>query len=44
MTTTVQPITTTVPNYSNGAWQNSGASEWEDVTNPATGEVLARVP
>src|SRR5215471_5510303 len=44
MTTTVRPITTTVPNYSNGAWQNSGASEWEDVTNPATGEVLARVP
>jgi len=44
MTTTVRPITTTVPNYSNGAWQDPAAGEWQDVTNPATGEVLARVP
>lgn len=44
MTTTVRPITPTVPNYFNGAWQTSGAGEWQDVTNPATGEVLARVP
>jgi len=44
MTTTIAPITTTVLNYCNGTWQNSGTSAWEDVTNPATGEVLARVP
>src|SRR5215475_5518197 len=44
MTTTIAAITTAVPNYFNGAWQNSAASEWQDVTNPATGEVLARVP
>ncbi|HEX6804385.1 MAG TPA: CoA-acylating methylmalonate-semialdehyde dehydrogenase [Terriglobales bacterium] len=44
MTTTLAPTVTTVPNYFDGAWQNSAASEWQDVTNPATGEVLARVP
>ena len=44
MTTTVALKGTTVPNYSNGAWQNSAASEWQDVINPATGELLARVP
>ena len=44
MTTTIASTTTTVPNYCNGTWQSSGASEWEDVINPATGEVLARVP
>jgi malonate-semialdehyde dehydrogenase (acetylating)/methylmalonate-semialdehyde dehydrogenase len=44
MTTTVASLAPTVPNYSNGAWQNSATGEWQDVTNPATGEVLARVP
>ncbi len=31
-------------NYINGRWQRSAASEYLDVTNPATDEVLARVP
>jgi malonate-semialdehyde dehydrogenase (acetylating)/methylmalonate-semialdehyde dehydrogenase len=31
-------------NYVGGAWTPSSASEALDVTNPATGEVLARVP
>src|SRR6185503_1805678 len=31
-------------NYFNGAWQPSAASESMDVTNPATGEVIARTP
>ena len=33
-----------VPHYINGSWVESSSSEWQDVTNPATGEVLARVP
>src|SRR5690242_9279625 len=33
-----------VPHYINGSWVESTSSEWQDVTNPATGEVLARVP
>ena len=33
-----------VPHYINGSWLESTSSEWQDVTNPATGEVLARVP
>src|SRR5262249_50328240 len=35
---------TEVSNYINGEWQHSTATEWQDVVNPATGEVLARVP
>ncbi|MEM7335079.1 MAG: CoA-acylating methylmalonate-semialdehyde dehydrogenase [Chloroflexota bacterium] len=31
-------------NYINGAWVDSSASEYLDVENPATGEVLAQVP
>jgi malonate-semialdehyde dehydrogenase (acetylating)/methylmalonate-semialdehyde dehydrogenase len=33
-----------VPNYINGQWKDSRASEWLDVINPATGEVIARTP
>lgn len=33
-----------VPHYINGSWVESTSSEWQDVTNPATGENLARVP
>src|SRR6201997_10470 len=33
-----------LPNFINGEWVDSAASEWLDVPNPATGEVLARVP
>jgi malonate-semialdehyde dehydrogenase (acetylating)/methylmalonate-semialdehyde dehydrogenase len=35
---------TKVPNYFNGEWHDSAASEWQDIVNPATGELLARVP
>jgi malonate-semialdehyde dehydrogenase (acetylating)/methylmalonate-semialdehyde dehydrogenase len=31
-------------NYVNGAWLRATASEYADVTNPATGELLARTP
>ncbi|MBV8674629.1 MAG: CoA-acylating methylmalonate-semialdehyde dehydrogenase [Acidobacteriaceae bacterium] len=33
-----------LPHFINGEWRESAASEWLDVPNPATGEVLARVP
>jgi len=33
-----------LPHFINGQWVDSTASEWLDVPNPATGEVLARVP
>src|SRR6266404_3498280 len=44
MTTVAAPPLTKIPNYINGQWQDSATSEWQDVINPATGEVLARVP
>jgi malonate-semialdehyde dehydrogenase (acetylating) / methylmalonate-semialdehyde dehydrogenase len=31
-------------NYVNGAWRKSSASEFGNVTNPASGEVIARTP
>src|SRR5690625_3719502 len=31
-------------NYVNGEWVNSSSNQTEDVFNPATGEVIARVP
>ena len=43
MTVAAPPITR-VPHYVNGQWTDSGASDWQDVINPATGEVLASVP
>jgi len=33
-----------LPQFVNGRWIESTATEWLDVPNPATGEVLARVP
>src|SRR5271170_6517970 len=33
-----------LPHFINGQWVESIASEWLDVPNPATGDVLARVP
>ena len=42
--TVAAPPLTKIPNYINGQWQDSPASEWQDITNPATGEALARVP
>src|SRR5437868_10553323 len=44
MTTTAAPPITRVPNYVNGEWRESNSADWQDVVNPATGEVLARVP
>ncbi len=44
MTTIAALPITKVSNFINGVWQDSAASDWQDVTNPATGEVLARVP
>src|SRR6266699_4251297 len=44
MTTIAAPPITRVRNFIDGVWQDSAASDWQDVTNPATGEILARVP
>ncbi len=33
-----------LPNFINGQWQDSTATEFADVINPATGETLAQVP
>ncbi len=38
------PPISRLTNYINGQWAESGASEWRDVVNPATREVLASVP
>src|ERR1700723_2730504 len=43
MTVAAPPITK-LTNYINGQWTDSHATEWRDVVNPATGEVLASVP
>jgi malonate-semialdehyde dehydrogenase (acetylating)/methylmalonate-semialdehyde dehydrogenase len=43
MTVAASPLTK-IPNYINGEWQDSTTSDWQDVANPATGEILARVP
>jgi len=42
--TVATPTLTKLPNYINGQWVDSNASEWLDVTNPATGEAIARTP
>jgi malonate-semialdehyde dehydrogenase (acetylating)/methylmalonate-semialdehyde dehydrogenase len=42
--TVTQPVTRLLDNYIGGAWTPAGSSERLDVTNPATGEVLAQVP
>lgn len=41
---TVQAHTTQLPNYIGGRWENSAATEFLKVVNPATNEVLAEVP
>jgi len=38
------PTITKVPNFINGCWVDSRASEWLDVTNPATAEIIAQTP
>jgi malonate-semialdehyde dehydrogenase (acetylating) / methylmalonate-semialdehyde dehydrogenase len=40
----VAPPITKIPNYIDGQWVESNAAEWQDVTNPATGETIAKVP
>src|SRR5271169_352440 len=42
--TIAAPPLTKVPNYVNGQWVESNAKEWFDVTNPATGETIAKAP
>jgi malonate-semialdehyde dehydrogenase (acetylating)/methylmalonate-semialdehyde dehydrogenase len=38
------PTSGQLPNYINGQWTRSTATEYSDVTNPATGEVIAQTP
>jgi malonate-semialdehyde dehydrogenase (acetylating)/methylmalonate-semialdehyde dehydrogenase len=42
--TVAAPSITKLPNYINGHWTEASGSEWQDVINPATGEILAQVP
>jgi len=44
MATTTDTATRVLNNYVGGRWTSSSTDELLDVTNPATGEVLARVP
>jgi len=44
MTTTAAPPITSVPNFINGQWVSSPSTDIRDVVNPATTEVIARVP
>ena len=37
-------MTNTLPNYINNTWVKSKATEYADVINPATAEVIAQVP
>jgi malonate-semialdehyde dehydrogenase (acetylating) / methylmalonate-semialdehyde dehydrogenase len=42
--TIAAPPTIKIPNFINGRWIESSAAEWTDVTNPATGETIAKTP
>src|SRR6204780_4881960 len=42
--TVAAPPATKIPHFINGEWIDSRADEWQDVVNPATAEVLGRVP
>src|SRR5713226_9383386 len=42
--TVAAPPLTKLPNYIDGRWTESSATDWLDVTNPATGEPIAKVP
>ena len=44
MSTVAAPPATKVPHFINGQWTESHATEWSYVINPATSEVLGRVP
>ena len=42
--TVTESATRVLDNYIGGSWTPAASSDQLDVTNPATGEVLARVP
>ena len=42
--TVAAPPANKLTHYINGHWAHAHASEWRDVVNPATGEILASVP
>ena len=42
--TVAAPSATRVPQFINCQWADSQASDWQDVINPATSEILASVP
>src|ERR1700719_1428641 len=42
--TVAAPPATKIPQFIDGQWIESHSTDWQDVINPATGEVLARVP
>src|SRR6266478_2378043 len=42
--TVATPTLTKLPNYINGRWQQATTTEWLDVSNPATGDLIAQVP
>ncbi len=42
--TVAAPPVTRLPQFINGQWVESQATEWHDILNPATAEVLGRVP
>jgi len=44
MSSTATTQITEILNYFGGAWRKSSATEFANVTNPATGEVIARTP
>src|SRR5882757_8233288 len=44
MSSAVTTQVSDLQNYVNGAWRRAGATEFVDVTNPATTELLARTP
>jgi malonate-semialdehyde dehydrogenase (acetylating) / methylmalonate-semialdehyde dehydrogenase len=44
MAIAVESTVVNVPNFYSGEWHDSAASEWQEVSNPATGELLAHVP
>jgi malonate-semialdehyde dehydrogenase (acetylating)/methylmalonate-semialdehyde dehydrogenase len=44
MSTPVTSQVIEVQNYFGGAWQKSTASQYSDIVNPATGEVIGRTP
>src|SRR5260370_27131103 len=44
MSSAVTTQVSDLQNYVNGAWRRAAATEFVEVTNPATAEVLARTP